>query len=130
MSVISRFALAALYVGTFAGSLPSQVSPSSASQIRVTLLGTAAGPPVRVGAAGISTLVEVGQDRFLFDAGRGLMQRLVQAGVRVNAVDKLFLTHLHSDHVIDVPDLLLMGWSATPARSARSRSGGRRARVT
>jgi ribonuclease Z len=45
------------------------------------------------------------------------MQRLVQAGVRVNAVNKLFLTHLHSDHVIDVPDLLLMGWSATPARS-------------
>ncbi len=85
-------------------------------QIRVTLLGTASGPRVHVGRAGISTLVEAGGERFLFDAGRGFMQRLVQAGFPMNAVTKLFLTHLHSDHIVDVPDLMLTPWSAAPER--------------
>jgi ribonuclease Z len=44
------------------------------------------------------------------------MQRLVQAGFPMNAVSKLFLTHLHSDHVIGVPDLMLTPWSAAPER--------------
>ena len=84
--------------------------------IRVTLLGTASGPRAFVDKAGISTLVEAGGERLLFDAGRGFMQRLVQAGFPMNAVTKLFLTHLHSDHVVDVPDLMLTPWSAAPER--------------
>ena len=85
-------------------------------EIRVTLLGTASGPRVHPGKAGISTLVEAGGERLLFDAGRGFMQRLVQAGFPMNAVTNLFLTHLHSDHVVDVPDLMLTPWSAAPER--------------
>jgi ribonuclease Z len=84
--------------------------------IRVTLLGTASGPRVHAGKAGISTLVEAGGERFLIDAGRGFMQRLLQAGFPMNAVTRLFLTHLHSDHVVDVPDLMLTPWSAQPER--------------
>jgi ribonuclease Z len=84
--------------------------------IRVTLLGTASGPRVHPDLAGISTLVEAGGERFLFDAGRGFMPRLVEAGFPMNAVTKLFLTHLHSDHVVDIPDLLLMPWAAAPER--------------
>lgn len=34
----------------------------------------------------------------------------------MDAVTKLFLTHLHSDHVIGVPDLMLTPWSAAPER--------------
>ena len=85
-------------------------------EIRVTLLGTASGPRVHPGLAGISTLVEAGGERFLFDAGRGLMLRLVQAGFAMSAVTKLFLTHLHSDHIVDVPDLMLTPWPAAPER--------------
>jgi ribonuclease Z len=84
--------------------------------IRVTLLGTASGPRAFVDKAGISTLVEAGGELLLFDAGRGFMQRLVQAGFPMNAVTKLFLTHLHSDHVIGVPDLMLTPWAAAPER--------------
>jgi ribonuclease Z len=84
--------------------------------IRVTLLGTASGPRAYVDKAGISTLVEAGGERLLFDAGRGSMQRLVQAGFPMNAVTKLFLTHLHSDHIIGVPDLMLSPWAAAPER--------------
>ena len=85
--------------------------------VRVILLGTASGPRAFVDKAGISTLVEAGGERFLFDAGRGFMQRLVQAGFPMNAVTKLFLTHLHSDHVVGVPDLMLSPWSAAPERT-------------
>jgi ribonuclease Z len=84
--------------------------------IKVTLLGTAPGPPVRVGRAGISTLVEVAGERFLFDAGYGSLARLVETGLPMDAVSKLFLTHLHSDHVIDLPALMLLPWSAPSAR--------------
>ena len=104
--------LCSLATHTFAQA-NSEVAPK---HIRVTLLGTASGPRAFVDRAGISTLVEAGGERFLFDAGRGSMQRLVQAGFPMNAVTKLFLTHLHSDHVIGVPDLMLSPWSAAPER--------------
>src|SRR5215218_3560834 len=84
--------------------------------IRVTLLGTASGPRAFVDKAGISTLVEAGGELLLFDAGRGFMQRLVQAGFQMNAVTKLFVTHLHSDHVIGLPYLMLTPWAAAPER--------------
>jgi len=94
-------------------------TPSGAGQpppIKVTLLGTAPGPPVRVGRAGISTLVEAGGERFLFDAGYGSLERLVESGLPMDAVTKLFLTHLHSDHVADLSALILLPWAAPSAR--------------
>jgi ribonuclease Z len=95
LSLLCLWGTAAAYAST---QLPGAVP---ASDIRVTLLGTASGPRAQPGRAGISTLVEAGGERLLFDAGRGLMPRLVQAGFPMSAVTKLFLTHLHSDHVLD-----------------------------
>jgi ribonuclease BN (tRNA processing enzyme) len=46
----------------------------------------------------------------VFDAGRGNLQRLLQAKVPLNEIHALFLTHLHSDHVVGIPDMLLTGW--------------------
>ena len=59
----------------------------------------AAGPPVNLRQFGASTLVEAGGKRLLFDCGRGATIRLVQAGIPIGAIGRLFLTHLHSDHV-------------------------------
>lgn len=78
-------------------------------EIKVTLLGTGAPPPV-MHRFGPSILVEAGGQKFLFDAGRGALQRLAQLKVRWQDVDAVFLTHLHSDHVIGFPDLWLTGW--------------------
>jgi ribonuclease Z len=116
MVIAGRRACVALFLCAPAAQLFAQDRTPPAGEIRVTILGIAAGPPPRVGVAGISTLVEAGNERFLFDAGRGLMQRLVEAGVQTSAVSKLFLTHLHSDHIVDVPDLLLSGWAGLPPR--------------
>ena len=75
----------------------------------VTLLGTGA-PPPRMDRFGPSTLVEIGDEKFVFDCGRGVAQRLLQLGVPFTSVDRLFLTHLHSDHLVGIPDLYLTGW--------------------
>ena len=76
---------------------------------RVTLLGTG-GPPPIMDRFGPSTLVEAGTEKFLFDGGRGSLQRLFQLGIPFSAINGLFLTHLHSDHVVGIPDLWLTGW--------------------
>lgn len=80
-----------------------------AQDIKVTLLGTGTPSPV-MHRFGASILVEAGGNKFLFDAGRGALQRLTQAGVRWREVRGVFLTHLHSDHVVGFPDLWLTGW--------------------
>lgn len=79
--------------------------------LKVVLLGTGVGPPVNLQQYGASTLVEAGGHRLLFDCGRGATLRLVQAGIPIGSVSKVFLTHLHSDHVIQLPDLMLVGWA-------------------
>ncbi len=77
--------------------------------LRVTLLGTG-GPPPILDRFGPSTLVEAGGRKFLFDAGRGALQRLFQLKIPFADISGLFLTHLHSDHVVGIPDLWLTGW--------------------
>lgn len=83
-------------------------------EIKVTLLGTGS-PPAVMNRFGPSILVEAGEQKFLFDAGRGALQRLNQVKVRWRDVQGVFLTHLHSDHVVGFPDLWLTGW-LTPGR--------------
>ena len=84
--------------------------------IRVTLLGTGCPPPV-MNRFGPSTLVEAGGQKLLFDAGRGALQRLTQLKVRWQDVNGVFLTHLHSDHIVGFPDLWLTGWLIVPGRN-------------
>lgn len=45
----------------------------------------------------------------LFDCGRGTMQRIFQIDTDASSFDKLFLTHLHSDHTTGIPDLWITG---------------------
>jgi ribonuclease Z len=78
-------------------------------EIVVTLLGTGS-PLPEIDRFGPSILVQAGRQTLLFDVGRGAHQRLAQAGVPADQIDAVFLTHLHSDHVVGIPDLWLTGW--------------------
>ena len=77
--------------------------------MKVTLLGTGT-PFPNAERFGSAILVEVAGTKLLFDCGRGVVLRLTQAGVSPKEIDALFLTHLHSDHVVGIPDLWLSGW--------------------
>jgi ribonuclease Z len=98
-------------------SRPPEVQTSDPATLRVTFLGTGGGPRPNPSRYGASILVQAGTEDLLFDCGRGVTIRLVQAGIPLRRVSKVFLTHLHSDHVIGIPDLLLTGWG-TSGRTA------------
>jgi ribonuclease Z len=78
-------------------------------ELRVTLLGTG-NPRPSAERSGPASLVEAGGHRLLIDAGRGATVRLSEIGLLASEVDAVFLTHLHSDHVVGLPDLWLTGW--------------------
>lgn len=79
------------------------------SDFKVTLLGTGYPAPL-MNRFGPSTLVEAGETRLLFDCGRGILQRIYQIDNNPTDFDKLFLTHLHSDHTTGIPDLWIGGY--------------------
>jgi len=94
--------------------LALSLAPARAQEdFTVTLLGTGTPPPL-MGRFGPATLVEVGGRMFLFDAGRGATQRMWQLRKPFGKLDYLILTHLHSDHVVGVPDIWLTGWLRGP----------------
>lgn len=77
--------------------------------IKVTLLGTGAPTPV-IDRFGPSILVEAEDRKFVFDVGRGSLQRLTQIKVKQREIEGVFFTHLHSDHIVGFPDFWLTGW--------------------
>lgn len=84
--------------------------------IEVVLLGTGS-PLPDPNRAGPATLVRAGGLSFLVDAGRGVVMRLAGAGSGPNQLTSVLLTHLHSDHVTDVGDLVTTRWITTFERS-------------
>lgn len=82
---------------------------SDAQAITVTLLGTGH-PEPSLERFGPGTLVKAADQYLLVDAGRGTTQRIWELAVRVGEVRRVFLTHLHSDHVVGLGDIWLTGW--------------------
>jgi len=80
-----------------------------ADYVEVILLGTGT-PRPSIERFGSATLINAGGQYFLFDAGRGATIRMRQAGITPNQIDKVFLTHLHSDHISGLDDLWITGW--------------------
>jgi ribonuclease Z len=58
---------------------------------------------------GPALLVQAGGKALLFDAGRGCLQRLRQLKLEYDTLDAIFFTHLHSDHIVGLPDSWLTG---------------------
>ncbi len=80
-----------------------------AQDLRVTLLGSGGNFP-EPGRLGPSILVEADGKAYIFDAGRGVVQRLANVGLLRDEISGVFFTHLHSDHVVGFPGLWLGGW--------------------
>jgi ribonuclease Z len=79
---------------------------------RVTLLGT--GSPLPTAQhAGPATLVQAGDAVLLVDCGRAVLLRLVAAGVLPAGLSAVLLTHLHSDHITDLNDVITTHWVMT-----------------
>ncbi len=79
--------------------------------IKLTFLGTGAPRPSEK-RSGPAILVEAGPHRFLVDAGSGAREQMFRSGgwELITGLDTILITHLHYDHMIDVPDIAMTGW--------------------
>ena len=76
---------------------------------KLTLLGTGCPSPSHL-RYGPSSLVSYEGTNYLIDAGSGVTQRLSEAGIKPGEIDYFFITHLHSDHIVDLYQLFISGW--------------------
>ena len=82
-------------------------------EMRITITGSYATAPLRKGQGASALLVQLGNgDKFMFDIGGGSLGNLYSLGVHPAELDKLFITHLHLDHVGGILNLFdTMGWA-------------------
>jgi ribonuclease Z len=91
-------------------------------EMRITFLGTFGGPPVRKAQQQMSIFVEVGPwkddpgggfgkatDSFVFDLGGGCLANYAAMGITYSRMDKVFINHLHADHMADLTNLYCFG---------------------
>ncbi|HEY2344694.1 MAG TPA: MBL fold metallo-hydrolase [Xanthomonadaceae bacterium] len=79
------------------------------SDTTVVMLGTGM-PRPDPECFGPATAVVCDGRTFLFDAGAGVMRRMAAAGLSIRGPEAVFITHLHSDHTLGYPDLILTTW--------------------
>ncbi len=77
--------------------------------MELTLLGTGC-PSVDHKRFGPSNLVSTKKVKILIDCGSGITQRLHELKVSTADIDALLFTHLHSDHAVDLYQLIISSW--------------------
>ena len=79
----------------------------------VTLLGTKGGPAIRPGTPmPTSILVRLAGQVILVDAGLGVSRAVCDAGVALSDLDAIIVTHMHSDHYLELGPLMHTAWTA------------------
>lgn len=100
MRAVILLALGSLLVSPLAAQAPTT---------EVVLLGTGM-PRPNPAAAGPATAVVTSDQVLLFDAGRAVLQQMDAAHLPLRGPTAAFITHLHSDHTVGLPDLILTSW--------------------
>jgi ribonuclease BN (tRNA processing enzyme) len=100
-----------------AGASPAQAADSTSTPIAsadpipdegayLVLLGTAAGPVPTKGRTGIASALVVDGRIYLIDMGYGSFVQFQKSGLAIENLDRIFVTHLHSDHLAELYQLL------------------------
>lgn len=85
------------------------MTATSLGRITVTLLGTGV-PSPNLSRRGASQIINLGKDTVMVDCGAGTLYRLLESKADTHSISHICLTHLHSDHITGIPDLLWAGW--------------------
>jgi ribonuclease BN (tRNA processing enzyme) len=91
------------------------VCAADAQDTRVILLGTGT-PNPEPDRMGPAVAVVTGDRVYIVDCGPGVVRRATEAGIDMDQLTRLFVTHLHSDHTVGYPDLML-----TPPNAGRTK---------
>ena len=88
-------------------------SPTLGTEEFVALLGTKGGPAVRPGSTmPTSSLVSLGGQQIVVDCGLGVTRGLLDQNVDLRGLRTIIITHLHSDHYLELGPLLHTAWTA------------------
>ena len=115
VTIIAWLALAADARAQAANANTLQDRPAAPGQTRVVMLGTGT-PQARPEASGPAVAIVVGGAAYLVDAGPGVVRRAAAAAekgigeLRVQNLKTVFITHLHSDHTLGLPDVIFSPW--------------------
>ncbi len=93
---------------------------NGAMEIILTGTGSPLPDPNR---AGPSTLVKAAETRILVDAGRGVVMRLAGASTMPNQLSAVLITHLHSDHICALGDVVTTQWVMSQGNASLSIHG-------
>jgi len=99
---------------------PRVVAQAAKARTRIVFLGTKGGPRVGVGPSNPANLVVVNDTPFVIDCGMGVSHQLVAAGVPLESVKYIFISHHHSDHNLEYGNLVYNAWAtglSTPIHS-------------
>ncbi|MEM7291251.1 MAG: MBL fold metallo-hydrolase [Pseudomonadota bacterium] len=79
----------------------------------ISLLGTKGGPAIRTGSTNpTSSLLVLNDQKIVVDCGLGVTRGLVDQGMALKDLNLIFITHLHSDHYLELGPLLHTAWTA------------------
>ena len=95
------------------------------TEMSVCFLGTGAGSPASSRSTS-GTLLKLSGTNYLFDAGEGIQRQLQFARGRsgLQKIDKIFITHMHGDHIFGLPGLLLSLQTSYMHQKSQSNTGG------
>ena len=93
--------------------LAADAQPQNRS--RLILLGTGGGPTPKPSRAAPSQVIVVNGDSYMIDCGNGVARQMVLAGIKLDSIRDIFITHQHSDHNADYGNLIWLSWAATLA---------------
>lgn len=105
--------LATLTAGGILTCIPKVLASPQAS-VRLVVLGTAGGPTPKPNRFPAAYALVVDDDVYLIDAGNGVAQQLARAGIGINRVRHVFISHHHSDHDADAGAVALLAWATNP----------------
>lgn len=96
---------------------PAPAAPGLPDNALITL-GVAAGPPPTPNRIGISSALKIGNDLYVIDCGLGSLNAFTNAGLQFGNLKKMFITHLHADHIVDYYSFFLSGGNQAKAGQA------------
>src|SRR5580692_2829637 len=115
-----RDALKLTLAGAAAFAAPAVLAQTAKPRTRIVFLGTKGGPRIGLGRSNPANLVMVNDTPFVIDCGMGVSHQLVSAGVPLESVKYIFISHHHSDHNLEYGNLVYNAWAAgltTPIHS-------------
>jgi ribonuclease BN (tRNA processing enzyme) len=84
-------------------------APPALPENALITLGVQAGPPPVPNKTGISTALKIGSDVYQIDCGLGSLNAFTNAGLKFDNLKSMFITHLHTDHLVDYGSFLFSG---------------------